>query len=136
MRQQPLTDEERALLVNYRLERAKETLAEADSLIKDGFYNAAINRLYYACFYAAVALLVKNGISAQTHNGVKQMFSLHFIANGKVDRKFSVFYGRLFNDRMSGDYEDFVSYDLDTVLSIRPQAEDFIGTMEKLTHDL
>ena len=34
-------------LVNYRLQRAKETLLEADSLINDSYYNAAVNRLYY-----------------------------------------------------------------------------------------
>jgi uncharacterized protein (UPF0332 family) len=111
MKQQPLTDEERSLLIDYRLKRSKETLLEADNLIADDFYNAAVNRLYYACYYAVIALLLKNGISAQTHHGVKQMFSLHFIATGKIDKTHSVFYGRLFNDRMSGDYDDFVQYD-------------------------
>ncbi len=46
MKQQPLTDTERRLLVDYRLQRAKETLAEADSLIESAFYNAAVNRGY------------------------------------------------------------------------------------------
>ena len=86
MKQRSLTDEERTLLVDYRIQRAKETLSEADILIEAGFFNAAVNRLYYACYYAVTALLVKNNIVTQSHNGVKQMFSLHFIATRKMDR--------------------------------------------------
>jgi len=130
MKQPPLTEEERTLLVTYRMQRARETLAEADNLIKGGFYNASINRLYYACYYAVIALLVKNNIFAQTHQGVKQMFSLHFIANGKIEKKQMIFYGRLFNNRISGDYDDFIQYDYNTIAVERPLVEDFIFAIE------
>jgi uncharacterized protein (UPF0332 family) len=46
---QELSQENRAALSAYRLQRAKETLLEADTLIAGKFYNAAVNRLYYAC---------------------------------------------------------------------------------------
>jgi len=131
MKQQPFTDEERNLLVAYRLQRAKETLLEADNLIKAGFFNAVVNRLYYACYYAVIALLIKNNIIAHTHQGVKQMFSLHFITKNKIDKQHSIFYGRLFNDRISGDYDDFVYYDCDMIATLRPQAENFISMIEK-----
>ncbi|MDR1154867.1 MAG: HEPN domain-containing protein [Bacteroidales bacterium] len=129
---QSLTEEERSLLTVYRMQRSKEALAEADLLSKDGFYNAAVNRLYYACYYAVTALLVKNHIVAQTHQGVKQMFSLHFIANGKIEKQYAVFYGRLFNDRLSGDYEDFVQYDSAMVSAMRLQAGEFISIAENV----
>jgi uncharacterized protein (UPF0332 family) len=125
-KQANLTDEERRMIVEYRIQRAKETLLEADSLINSGFYNAAVNRLYYACFYAVVALLVSNGIVAKSHNGARQMFLLHFISNGKIDKKHSVIYSRLFNDRMSGDYDDFVQFDEAMLSVVRPQAEELI----------
>ena len=117
-------------LVAYRMQRAKETLKEADILIKDAFYNAAINRLYYACYYAVIALLIKNNISAQTHQGVKQMFGMHFIINGRIPNEYSRFYSQLFNDRMSGDYDDFLQYDAQMLAEIRPQAEKFISVIE------
>jgi uncharacterized protein (UPF0332 family) len=101
MKQRLLTEEERRLLEAYRLQRAKETLMEADKLIEEKFYNAAVNRLYYACYYAGSALLIKNNIATQTHHGAKQMFSLHFIINNKIDRQYAAFYNRLFNDRMT-----------------------------------
>jgi len=130
MKQKPLTEEERNVLVTYRIQRAKETLLEADNLIKDSFFNAAVNRLYYACYYAVIALLIKNGINAQTHQGVIQMFSLHFISNNKIDKRHSIFYGKLFNSRISGDYDDFVQYDNEMVTTLRPQAEKFISAIE------
>ena len=45
--------------IRYRLERAKETLLEVNSHLSNGFWNTAINRMYYACFYAVSALLPK-----------------------------------------------------------------------------
>lgn len=66
-------------LVRYRLQRARETLPEARTLIENSYYNAAVNRLYYACYYAVIALLAKHQISVQTHAGVKQMLGLHIL---------------------------------------------------------
>lgn len=128
---QQLDDENIQLLVAYRIKRAKETLEEADLLIAGCRYNAAVNRLYYACYYAVIALLVKNRILAQTHDGVKQMFGLHFVVNGKLDRRYSRFYSQLFNARMSGDYDDFLFYDAEMLSVLRPQAAEFIEQIEK-----
>ena len=66
-------------LIAYRIQRAYETLKEAEVMKRENFYNAAINRLYYACYYATVALLLKYDIQTQTHNGVKTMLGLHFV---------------------------------------------------------
>jgi uncharacterized protein (UPF0332 family) len=49
-------------LVDYRMERAIETLSEAGLMATNAHYNAAVNRLYYACFYAAQALLIANSM--------------------------------------------------------------------------
>lgn len=130
MKQQLDTDSIKAL-VTYRIQRAKDTLDEADVLINDGYYNAAINRLYYACYYAVIALLVNNQIPAQTHQGVKQMFGMHFIITKRIPNKYSRFYSQLFNDRMSGDYDDFLQYDAEMLSEVRPQAEEFILVIEQ-----
>ena len=127
----PLDPENVQALVSYRLQRAKETLLEADALIRDNYYNAAVNRLYYACYYAVIALLAKNGISASTHKGVKIMFGMHFIVTGKIANKYSKFYSQLFNDRISGDYDDFLRYDMEMAKEIRPMAEEFIEEITK-----
>ena len=76
---QELSPEHRKALTRYRLERAHKTLEEAIYLRDGGYFNAAVNRLYYACFYAASGLLIANGIEASTHAGVKAMLSCRYL---------------------------------------------------------
>lgn len=127
-----LSDENRNALTKYRLERAHQTLSEAAYMRDGGYYNAAINRLYYACFYAASGLLVSRGITARTHNGVKAMLSQHFVRTGLLSLEPGATYSALFDKRHSGDYEDFIYADLETVNFLLPKANDFINAVESL----
>lgn len=129
---QELKDEDRQALIKYRIERSKATLVEADIMTASKCYNAAINRFYYACYYAVVALLLKHRISAHTHDGVKQQFGLHFGVNGLIDKKYTRFFARLFNDRITGDYDDFIQYDEETITLLRPQVEEFLNVVTSL----
>ena len=106
-----LTPEMIESLVAYRLERAYNTIREAVDLLEKDHFNAAVNRLYYACYYAVSALLVKNNIQAHTHGGTKQLFGMNFIVNNKLSRKYNVTYTELFDKRHSGDYDDFLYFD-------------------------
>ena len=60
---------ETAELVRYRLARATESLAEAKLLLTNDHVRTAVNRLYYACFYAASALLLTEGHSSPKMDG-------------------------------------------------------------------
>jgi uncharacterized protein (UPF0332 family) len=42
--------------INFRIKRAEESYHDAKYLIEKGSWNAAINRLYYSCFYAVLYL--------------------------------------------------------------------------------
>jgi len=74
-----LQHKNRDALVTIRLQRANETVLEAKANMQFGYWRIAANRLYYACYYAASALLIKNGITAHTHSGVINQFGLHFV---------------------------------------------------------
>ena len=106
-----LDKESRDSLIVYRTERAYGSLKEAKLMAQAGFYNASINRLYYACYYMAVALLLKNNISAQTHSGVKTMLGMHFTSKGKLSISASKIFTTLFEKRHSSDYDAFVYCD-------------------------
>lgn len=54
--------------VRYRIARAHETLEEINLLLENRMWNTAISRMYYACFYAIGALLVKNDINVSSHS--------------------------------------------------------------------
>lgn len=129
---QELDDASRAALVKYRMTRATETLKEVDLLSDNGYFNTAVCRLYYACFYATEALLLDNKIQAQTHSGVKTMFGMHFVATGKVPIAIGKTLSTLFEKRQSGDYEDFVLCDYQDVIELKAKAVDFIQCIERL----
>lgn len=122
----------RDALIAYRVERAYGSLKEAELMSQGGFYNASINRLYYACYYVAVALLLKNNISAQTHSGVKTMLGLYFTSKGKLSISASKTFTTLFEKRHSSDYDDFVYCDKDMVDELYPKAEAFIEEVKNL----
>ena len=94
--------------VAYRINRAHETMKEAKFVADSGFYYGAINRLYYACYYMTVALLVKHNMQTATHNGVKTLLGLHFISTGKLSTSVGKTFYTLYEKRQSGDYDDFV----------------------------
>lgn len=72
-----MTNEQKIDLIQYRFTNAKKTLAEVDVLIQNNLCNTAVNRLYYACFYAVSALLSHNDVNTRTHAGTIQMFGQH-----------------------------------------------------------
>ncbi len=130
-----LDEDSKKALVTYRIQRAYETLKEAEVMKREAFYNAAINRLYYACYYAAIALLLKYDVQAQTHNGVKTMLGLHFVSTGKLPLKVGKTFGTLFEKRHSGDYDDFAYCDQELVDDLYPQAEIFIDAIAGLVKE-
>lgn len=129
-----LTDEERNDIINYRLKRSEETLNAADMMINAEEFHSAVNRLYYACYYALSALLIKYKIDAGTHHGLKSRFGEHFIMTGRIEKKHSIFYSQLFNSRNEGDYDDFVYFDLESVMEYRTKADDFLRVIKETIH--
>lgn len=107
------------------LERAYETLKEVDYNTEGGYYNAAVNRLYYACYYAASALLLSCEIEANTHNGVKTQLSMLFVRTGRWSLDHGATFSLLFEKRQASDYSDFAYCDLALVNTLRPRAEAF-----------
>ena len=132
MTREQLSDEHRMALVTYRLERARKTLEEAKYMRKGDFFNAAVNRLYYACYYAATALLLARNIEANTHSGVKTMLSFHFVRTGLLSLEDGTTFSNLFDKRRSSDYEDFTFCDATLVDYLLPRSEDFVAAIEKL----
>jgi len=127
-----LTAEERDALIKYRMEKAKETLAEIQVLTANNLWRNAANRLYYSCFYAASALLLNDGHRTLSHNGAKSLLSYHYVKDNKIDKDLIKTYGQLFNMRQRGDYEDWVTIDETDVRPLIEPAKRFIATVEKL----
>ena len=105
--------------ITYRLNKAEEVYAAAVLLYNAGQWNSAVNRLYYACFYAASALLLKRGIGAKTHAGLISKFSESVVRTHEMSADEYKVYSKLLNWRTKGDYSDmfdFCKEDLDDVM--------------------
>jgi len=118
--------------IEYRLSRADKTLNDAKLLANSNSWNSCVNRLYYACFYAVSALLVKKGHMIKTHNGIRTLFFKDFIATGIIEKTFGEIYSDLYDWRSEGDYADFVDYDKDTVLPMINKVEEFIERIKNV----
>lgn len=129
---QELDDNTRASIVEYRLSRCKDAIREVEYLVAGGFYSSAVSKLYYACYYASVALLVANRIETQTHAGIKTMLSYHFVKTNRLDRQHAKTFFELFDLRHSNDYDDFTLCDRETVETMLPRAEEFIKAVSAL----
>jgi len=96
--------------INYRLERAVQTLNDASTLIAQKSLNSAKIAFITHVFYSVQALLLKHDINAKTHSGTKAKFFQEFIHTGKINKDYSRLYSDLFDWRQQGDYADFIEF--------------------------
>lgn len=128
-------NEERQVLVRFRVERAREAIEEARLMLAAGHANTFVNRLYYACFYAVSAALLARGLASAKHAGVRAMLHQHLVKPGLVSPESGKFYDMLFDNRQKGDYADLVRFELAEVGPWLNQAEQFVGVVAKLAVD-
>ena len=124
--------EEQEALIRYRMDRARETLVEAELMAQAGHRNACVNRLYYACFYAVTALLLRHNLSASKHSGVRSLLNRHFVRTGAISSRLGMLYRDLFESRQQGDYQDLVRFAEQEVRPWIPEAQNFVACIEAL----
>ena len=90
----------------------------------------AVNRFYYAAFYAAKAVLATKGLDSSKHSGVIALFQQHFVKTGVIDQAIAKALPRAFEWRLDTDYEDFASIEDATVNDIADQVRTFVDTCE------
>jgi uncharacterized protein len=125
-----MSSEERKEYISYRIKSAYKTFEAANVLAETGFWNSAVNRLYYAVFYAVNALLVKNEIFTGSHTGMRTQFSLHFIKTGKLDKKYGNLLSELYDWRQKGDYDNIFDYDEASVKPLFGLVQEMIKIIE------
>ena len=126
-----MNTDERAEYVKYRIETAYKTYEAAKILADNGFWNSAVNRLYYALFYIVNALLVVNEIPTKSHSATKSQFSMHFIKTGQIDKNYGRLLSQLFDWRQKGDYENVFDYENEVVEPLFEPVKEMIETIEK-----
>lgn len=130
-----LTVENRKDIVAYRIERAFVALEQAKGNLEMGYLEITANRLYYAAYYAASALLIAHEIRVRSHEGCIGQFNLHFVKTGIAPLEMGKLFSKLFDMRLTGDYSDrFDLTDDDVIPNIQP-TEDFIKKVSDLAKE-
>jgi uncharacterized protein (UPF0332 family) len=120
--------------IHYRINKSVEIFNDAKLLSINQRWNSCVNRLYYSSFYLVSALLNKKGIKAESHNGLKTQFNLHFVKTQIIPIEFGKLYANLFDWRQESDYADFIDFDKETVVPLIEQVEEFNLEILKLIH--
>src|SRR5437879_12568381 len=83
------------------LEKARGKLSAAeDWLAQEKYFDEIASRCYYAAFHAAQAMLMSEGLTAHTHQGVS-LFGLYFAKTGRVNSKLGRYLNNLKDDSES-----------------------------------
>lgn len=124
-----LSSLDRQAIIDYRIEKSRNTLKEAEYVIAGEFWSLAANRMYYATFYACEALLIKNQISPSTHSGVSHMMNLHFVKTEILTHEDKTLLSALFRMRQTGDYDDLTDWTQEDIEPLYPKAEELIDKL-------
>lgn len=119
-------DKGTASLIKGYIEKAQEKLKSAKDLFENSDWNDCVSRAYYCVFHTTQAILLTEGLSADTHRGLLNLFGLHFIKTGKLNKKFGKILSNLKDNRENGDYEVFSVVDKEIAERSIKEAEEFL----------
>lgn len=93
-------------LANYRLERAKQDLSDAEYCYKGRRYLNANNRAYYAIFHAIRAVLALERVDFKRHKDVLAHFNQYYIKTEIFPKTISRKISEASKVREDSDYDD------------------------------
>jgi len=91
---------------------------------------AVLNRLYYAMFYAVLALLQEKELGTSKHAGAISLFDREFIKTGIFDSELSKTLHRAFELRQKGDYMEQAEVTKNDINEMLPKTKDFVSKIK------
>jgi uncharacterized protein (UPF0332 family) len=123
-------------LARHRLSRAKGAFSEGEHLMTVKSFMGAVNRFYYAAFYAARALLAIRKLDSSRHSGVISLFQAQFVKPRLIATEKAKALPRAFEKRQKSDYGDFSTVTAKEAQAIRNEVSDFVEECEQLLNRL
>lgn len=114
------------------LGKARQALETAGQVLALGDASAAINRAYYAAFYAALAALSSVGEAPKTHTGVHQRFWVRFVQTGRFSAAVARTLPDSFAARLSADYDALLVTDEAAARDLLADVTTFLEAVEAL----
>lgn len=119
-------------VIVYWCDKAVASLESSARELQAGNLDFAVNRIYYAAYYAVSTLLLSRGLSFKKHSGVRAAFHKEFIATGYVAARWGRLYDRWFEDRQEGDYIALVAFEPDYVQEQIAACGEFLDEIRSL----
>jgi uncharacterized protein (UPF0332 family) len=119
------------LLVHHRLKQAEDTIQDAQLLLQcQGTLYGIINRIYYAMFYAVLALLQSAGKGSSKHAGVISLFDSEFVHKGAFHKELSASLHKIFDLRLTADYKVTEPVPRDAMQPLVDEAQVFVAAIK------
>jgi uncharacterized protein (UPF0332 family) len=125
-----MKEDAKKALIKYRMERATESVQAAQLMLDNAMPTSAMNRIYYAMFYAVQAVLITKNASFSKHGQVKGYFNKEFVHKGLFSVTLGKIYNKAFEYRQKFDYVDFEVPTIDMVNEFVQHSKDFIGEVK------
>ena len=115
------------------LRRARQAVQSAKTLLSTSDLNGAVNRAYYAMFYAAHAALAHRGVEAaiSKHGTVVALFGQHLVKTRLLPRSLGTSLNQMLELRQKADYGGTGVTPVDAERGLS-QAEAFVAAVERL----
>jgi len=100
-------------------------------------WNNATTNLYFALEHLVRALLASAGMESGSHEGIRILFSLHFIKNGAIHPKIGRYLGNLYDRRLTAEYsplrrDEFNKEEVDTYLQwVKESIDEILPLLNK-----
>lgn len=118
--------------IDQRLKKCRQALGDAYYLLQDERYLAAVNRMYYAAFYAITAFFASKNWVVKTHSGVKSKVYIELTSQKLITIEESKTFDLLSSKRHEFDYDDEVDYNVKDILHLYEKTKEFIIKIESL----
>jgi uncharacterized protein (UPF0332 family) len=119
-------------VAEYWLAKSEAALASAASEHAAGRFDFALNRAYYAAFYAASAALIQRGKRFVKHSGLRGAVHRELVHAGLIDAEVGRVFDRLFEARQRADYLDLVDVEGPEAAAAIEAARGFVAAMRRL----
>jgi len=117
-------------LIRYRIDQAHETLQEAQILLDEATARGALNRAYYAMFYALLALLATRQLGTSKHGSAISLFDREFVKAGIFPRELSRALHMAFERRLTHDYGEMIVLTQEMAEETLQDARTFVAAIE------
>jgi uncharacterized protein (UPF0332 family) len=125
-------DSTKRAYIRTRLNKARDDLAAARSLLTLGYLRVAVNRAYYTIFHTASAALLWLGIERSRHLGVQSAVGEFLVKPGMIEPEFGRLYAKAREAREEQDYDlEAEPLAVQDATQIVDDAERFVNRIEQ-----